>query len=146
MTTTAVSNATTRFSADPARRCTSAVAAPSTAERTVRLRSLPRHHTDALIAIARRGLSDDELVAAVRSEARHRNRDLATSSIGVYVSQTRLLASVRHYLDELIREAEICAMRAAPDDRAFWPHLLRLAGTKKKKLALSGGGSAVGLD
>ena len=136
MTTTAVSNATTGFSADPARRCTRTAASPSCAEATARLRSLPRHHTEALIAIARRGLPDHELVAAVRGDVLRRNPDLAASSMAVYISQTRLLASVRHYLDELMREAEMMAsaVSAKPDDRSRLPHLLRLA--RAKKLAL----------
>ena len=139
MTATAVSNATTGYSADPARRCTSTAATPSCAKGTARLRSLPRHHTEALIAIARRGLPDHELIAAVRGDVLRRNPDLAASSMAVYISQTRLLASVRHYLDELMREAEMAsAVSAMPDDRSFWPHLLRLA--RAKKLALGGGG------
>lgn len=99
-------------------------------------KGLPRRHTAAMIAIARRGLSDHELVAAVREDAWRRNPGLSDSSMEVYISQTRLLANVRRYLDELICQAE--ALGAANDDhKPFGTHLLRLA--RARKVALGNG-------
>jgi hypothetical protein len=103
------------------------------------LKSIPQRHIEAMIAIARRGLPDHELVAAVRGDVWRRNPGLSDSSMAVYISQTRLLASVRHYLDELIGAAEMAsAVNAVPEHRTFGPHLLRLS--RAKKLALGSGG------